>query len=205
MIFSKRSTSVYWFLTQYPQRSQFHILCSCQSDGWKLSNHRNGARKFDKQRLRVPSSSQPASHLFSLQTLYLNTQDSLVSLKCYRSVSHMQRVSVSGMNYTAWDLFIRRVAVFRIVHASLQQRNDVTSSFWASDNSSSVSGRISPPQVQPFRVCACMCVCVYVNLWRHAQMFAFSWRFTVHCVRLPQGPEHASFLVLIPLPMKSQL
>lgn len=137
----------------------------------------------------MPSSSQPASHLFSPQTLYLNTQDSLVSMKSYRSESHMQSVSVSGMNYTTWDLFIRWGPVFRIVHASLHQRNDVPSSFLASDNS---------------RVCVCMCVCVFmcVNLSRHTHMFAFSWRFTVHCVTLPQGPEPTSLLSINPTPHK---
>lgn len=34
---------------------------------------------------------------------------------------------------------------------------------------------------------------VNMCLWRLTQMFAFSARFTVHCVSAPQSPAHSSF------------
>lgn len=54
----------------------------------------------------MPSSSLPTSHLFHPQAFYLDTQDSLISVKSYRSESHMHSVSVSGMNYTAQDVLL---------------------------------------------------------------------------------------------------
>lgn len=144
---------------------QLYIPCSSGSCCWKLSNHRDGTPRFDKQRLRVPSSSQPASHLFNPQAFYLDTQDSLVSVKSYRSESHIQSVSVSGMNYTAWDVFLYTcwAPMFHIVHASLKQGNDVFSSFWASNNSShNVPVVISPNKTQPLWVCVDICVFVCV-------------------------------------------
>lgn len=93
-----------WFSPLCVACVHFYIFCSSQSCEWKLSNHRDGTPRFDKQRLRVPSSSQPASHLFNPQAFCPDTQDSLVSVKSYRSEPHMQSVSVSGMNYTARDV-----------------------------------------------------------------------------------------------------
>lgn len=142
---------------------QLYSPCSSLSYCWKLSNHRDGTPRFDKQRLRVPSSSQPASHLFNPQAFYLDTQDSLVSVKSYRSESHIQSVSVSGMNYTAWDVFLYTcwAPMFHIVHASLKQGNDVFTSFWASNNSShNVPVVISLNKIQPLWVCVHICVCV---------------------------------------------
>lgn len=98
----------------------------------------HGTPRFDMQRLRVPSSNQPTSHLLNPQGFYTDAQDSLVSVKSYRSESHMQRVSVSGMNYTARDvlLYAGWPPMFHVLYASLIHRNGVCSSFWASDNSS---------------------------------------------------------------------
>ncbi len=132
---------------------------SSQTRWWRLSNRRDGTPRFDKQRLRVPSSSQPASHLFNPQTFYLDTQDSLVSVKSYRLESHMQSVSVSGMNYTARDVlpYTHLAPVFFTIHASLKQRNDVFCSFWAADNSS----HKVPVVISPHKntICASVCVC----------------------------------------------
>lgn len=152
---------------------QFYILFRLHCYGWKLSNLRDGTPRFDKQRLRVPSSSQPASHLFNPQAFYPNTQDSLVSVKSYRSESHMQSVSVSGMNYTARDVLLYTcwAPMFHILHASLKQGNDVFGSFWVSDNSShNFPGVICLRRMQS--PCMCVCVCVCFSLSRPTQMFA---------------------------------
>lgn len=103
------------------QSAFLHTLLA-QSYEWRLSNHRDGTPRFDKQRLRVPSSSHPASHLFNPQAFCVDTQDSLVSVKSYRSESHMQSVSVSGMNYTAWDVLLYAcwAPMFHVLHASLK-------------------------------------------------------------------------------------
>ena len=155
---------------------------------WKLSNHRDGTPGFDKQRLRVPSRSQSASHLFDAQAFYEDTQDSLVSVKSYRSESHMQSVSGSGMNYIAQDVlpYSRWAPMFHIVHASLKQGNDVFSSFWASDNSShNVPVVISLHRIQP--LCVCLCAC-FQGLLRCLHVAGGSQSIVLVGLKVPHTP-----------------
>lgn len=125
--FHDKSTSLHRFWPWFPRFSLlWWFYVPRLRYRWKLSNPRDGTPRFDKQRLRVPLSSRPASHLFIPRAPYVDTQDSLVSVKSYRSESHMQRVSVSGMNYTVQDVFLYTcwAPMFHILHAPLKSGND---------------------------------------------------------------------------------
>lgn len=98
--------------------------------GWKLSNHRVRDLISKVCECHLPAG---LSATCSTPQPFLSTYTgSLLSLvKSYRSESHMQGVSVSGMNYTARDvlLYTSRAPVFHILHGSLKQGNDVLRSF----------------------------------------------------------------------------
>lgn len=79
----------------------FYIPYRSKRYRWKLVNHRGGTPRFDKQKaesgikhaaghLLDPRASPPRGHC---EILYVKE-------------SHMQSVSVSGVNYTARDVFV---------------------------------------------------------------------------------------------------
>lgn len=120
-----------------------------------------------------------------------------VSVKSYRSESHMQSVSVSGMNYTAWDVlpYTRWASMFHILHAPLKYRNYVFTSFWATDNdshdfpavrpaSTSETERWQRPRIHQ-RVCVCVSVvpvCVHLNVCKWIKQTKTIISFCSSCV-----------------------
>lgn len=102
-----------------PDLAFMYILPRADSHGWKLSNHRGGTLRFDRQKTESAVEQQPPVHP-------LDTVDSLVCVKSYTSKSHMQTVSVSAIG-RRWCAHAEP-ALFHILHASFKQGNDVFTS-----------------------------------------------------------------------------